>query len=287
MKPKIGIIGRGYWGSKVINYVDSYFDCVYYIGSKESDILALMEDNTVKNVMILTPIETHYGLCKLALNNYKNVFCEKPITLHTDQAFELKELAEANGLKLAVEYTFTFSKAINIVKDLTLKFGPVKYYEMNSKHLGRFMEHNVYWLLASHYLAVLDMFEDISKIEFIKRDRLFNGKVCTTGTLEFDKGRIETSLNYTGKDSTSTFYFDGATIRYNPTLLPPDSLVLTCYDYTYKALPPELINYSDSFNVDEQHNLANAIRYFYNLINNKAISNIDTAIKVTHILEDV
>lgn len=287
-KPKIGVIGRGYWGSKVIRYVSDYFDCVYHIGNNKDKLNELMLDVSVNNVMIITPIETHYELCKLALIHNKNIFCEKPITLHTDQAIELKKLATSKGLILAVEYTHTFSRSIAKVLSFCVpKYGTVKYYEMNSKHLGRFMEYNVYWLLASHFLAVLDMFEDISNFNFRTIDRLYYKGVCTTGTIEFEKGRIETSVNYTGKESNAVFYFDNVTVIYNPLLLSKNSLSITEYNNKYKAVPPELIDRETYLGFDERENLKYAVKYFYDIINGKAKSNIDTAIKITRILETI
>lgn len=287
-KPKIGVIGKGYWGSKVIRYVSDYFDCVYHIGNNKDKLNELMLDVFVNNIMIITPIETHYELCKLALTHNKNVFCEKPITLHTEQAIELKKLAASKGLILAVEYTHTFSRSIAKVLSFCVpKYGTAKYYEMNSKHLGRFMEHNVYWLLASHFLAVLDMFEDISNFNFKRIDRLHYKGVCTTGTIEFEKGRIETSVNYTGKESNTVFYFDNATVIYNPLLLFENSLSVTEYNNKYKAVPPELIDRETYLGFDEGNNLKLAVKYFYNVINGKNKSNIDTAIKITQILENI
>lgn len=288
LKPKIGIIGKGYWGSKVINYIDEYFDCKYYIGNNKQDLNTLMSDTSVKNVMIITPIETHYNLCKLSLNHNKNVFCEKPITLYTEQANELKEMAESNGLKFAVEYTHTFSKSIKKMRSCHInKYGSVNYYEMNSKHLGRFMEHNVYWLLASHFLAVLDMFEDLDNFNFRSMDRLYYNDVCTTGTIEFEKGRIETSINYIGKDSNIVFYFQNATAIYNPLFPSNKTLRIIEYNNKYKALSSELINKESYMGFDESNNLRYAIKYFYDLINSDVKSNIDTAIKITHILENI
>lgn len=288
MKPKIGVIGRGYWGSKVIKYVDDYFDCKYYTGNDKEQLRLLLNDEEVKNVMIITPIETHYDLCKLFLEHEKNVFCEKPITLHTSQATELKQLAEDKGVKLVVEYTHTFSRSINkILDNFVDKYGEIKYYEMNSKHLGRFMEHNVYWLLASHFLAVLDMFEDLNTFTFKRKDRLYYNQVCTTGTILFDKGRIETSVNYTGKESNAVFYFDNATIIYNPLLDNNHALKITEYNNKYKAVPPELIDNEFYGGFDESNNLRFSMEYFYKVLLGTAKSNLDTAIKVTKILEEL
>lgn len=287
-KPKIGVIGRGYWGSKVIRYVSDYFDCVYHIGNNKEKLNELMLDVSVNNVMIITPIETHYELCKLALIHNKNVFCEKPITLYTWQALELKKLAKDNNLILAIEYTHTFSRSIaKILSFCVPKYGQVKYYEMNSKHLGRFMEYNVYWLLASHFLAVLDMFEDIEEFSFRRVDRLHYNGVCTTGVLNFEKGRIETSVNYTGKESNITFYFENVTVIYNPLLSKEKSLSITEYNNKYKAVHSELIDKVIYVGFDERENLKYAIEYFYNIINGVVFSNIDTAIKVTKILETI
>jgi predicted dehydrogenase len=285
-KPKIGVIGKGYWGSKVINYVNNYFECAYHIGNNEVALNMLLNDSSVNNVMIITPIETHYDLCKRSLLHNKNVFCEKPITLYTDQAVELRELAKSKGLKLAVEYTHTFSRSIAKVFSFCLpEYGKIKYYEMNSKHLGRFMEHSVYWLLASHFLAVLDMFEDLGDFNFISINRLYYNDVCTTGTIEFEKGRIETSVNYTGKESNVVFYFENATVIYNSLLSEGKTLRITEYNNKYKAVSSELINKEVYGGFDESNNLKYAMEYFYKVISGKALSNIDTAIKITHILE--
>lgn len=287
-KPKIGVIGKGYWGSRVINYVNEYFDCRYYIGSDKNELNSLMMDDSINNVMVITPIETHYDLCKTAMLHNKNIFCEKPITLYVDQAIELKELSREKGLILAVEYTHTFSRSIaKILSFCVPKYGPVKYYEMNSKHLGRFMEHNVYWLLSSHFLGVLDMFEDIDAFNFKRIDRLYYNDVCTTGTLEFEKGRIETSVNYTGRESSAVFYFENATVIYNPLLQCDKTLSITEYNNKYKAGPPELIDKEIYAGFDESNNLNHAIKYFYDVINGITNSNIDTAIKITRILENI
>jgi len=287
MYTKVALIGDGYWGSKIKNYIPQFFELQYIVDSK-FDKSILWNDKEVEAVFVVTPIETHYDIVKEALLNNKHVFCEKPITLETAQAEELKVLAESRGLKLAVEYTFTFSKAIEKILSYCVgKYGPVLYYEFNSKHLGRFMEHNVYWLLASHFLAVLDMFEDLDSFNFRAVNRLFYNNVCTTGTINFEKGRIETSVNYTGKEASATFYFKNATIIYNPTLAPDEVLKITEYNNIYKAVPPQLIDNETFTNIDESNNLKYAIEYFYDLMNGTVEGNIDTAIKVTRILENI
>ena len=58
-------------------------------------------------VVIVTPNSTHYSIAKVFLENGINVVCDKPLTVTSDQARELKELAEAKGLAFCVTYTYT------------------------------------------------------------------------------------------------------------------------------------------------------------------------------------
>lgn len=56
--------------------------------------------NTVDAVYIASPHGTHYDYTKQALSLGKHVLCEKPFVLKKDQAEELFEIAEKNGLVL-------------------------------------------------------------------------------------------------------------------------------------------------------------------------------------------
>lgn len=60
----------------------------------------ILNDPEIEMVIILTPVDTHYGLIKDALNKGKHVYTEKTITVNTAQAKELIELSESKGLYL-------------------------------------------------------------------------------------------------------------------------------------------------------------------------------------------
>jgi len=131
---KVGVIGSGYWGKKVINeyyllsqkepYVkligvcdalDSAFD-----GYREklgiplltTEYLKLLHSSDIDAVHICTPNETHYQICKDALEVGKHVLVEKPMTLSPEKAYELVDLAEKKGLVLSVGHIFRFNNAL-------------------------------------------------------------------------------------------------------------------------------------------------------------------------------
>ena len=68
------------------------------------DLEALLGRHDLEAVLILTPHALHYEQVKAALEDGKHVLCEKPLSVRTDHARELVELARRNGLVLLVSY---------------------------------------------------------------------------------------------------------------------------------------------------------------------------------------
>ncbi len=131
---QVGVIGAGYWGRKVINeyYSLSQKDpgvrlrgvCDALPSAIErcrdgirielvcSDYSKFLQSPDIDAVHICTPNETHYEICKEALEGGKHVLVEKPLTLDSDEAYELIELAERRGLVLSVGHIFRFNNAL-------------------------------------------------------------------------------------------------------------------------------------------------------------------------------
>src|ERR1700678_1424782 len=110
-------------------------------------------------IAIVTPVWTHYELAKIALENGKHVFVEKPFTCTTAQAEELIELADRKNLKIMVDHTFLFTGAVRRIKEFiddgTL--GNLYYYDSTRVNLGLFQHDvNVIWDLAPHDLSIMD-----------------------------------------------------------------------------------------------------------------------------------
>jgi predicted dehydrogenase len=64
-------------------------------------------DDRIDFVVIVTPNNTHYPIAKLALQNGIHVVCDKPLTIHSSEAEDLKRLAQEKGLFFSVTYTYT------------------------------------------------------------------------------------------------------------------------------------------------------------------------------------
>ena len=59
----------------------------------------IIEDDRITAVVIATPSSSHYELSKLFLENNKDVFVEKPITLKSENAEELVKIAKSKNKK--------------------------------------------------------------------------------------------------------------------------------------------------------------------------------------------
>lgn len=277
----LALIGNGYWGSIIKKYISEFFELKYVADSK-FDKNIIWKDDEIAGVIVATPIETHYKIIKEALENGKHVFSEKPVTLKHSEACELEKIAKKNELRIGVDYVHTFSKLVGQISNYIEEIGGIKYIEMSTKHLGRFMDQDVYWLLASHHLSVLDMFMDIDKIDFKFEDHLYYNDLCTTGSIIFNGGRLDVSTNFPGKEMLINFYGEYGTIKYRPL---ENQMVVTLYNKKYKLLPKDLTEEEIIIDSDEQNNLKYAIEYFKDLIDFKADSNLSSAIKITKILE--
>lgn len=285
---EIALIGRGYWGTKLLKYIPDFFNLVYVANSKFNK-RTIWEDRRVEAVIIATPENTHYSITKEALLNNKHVFVEKPVTLHTEEALELKEIAHNNKLKICVDYVQTFSPSINFIKDNISDIGTLKSIEMSTKHLGRFLDCDVYWLLASHHLSILDMFVDLDDLEYRFFDLVHYKDICTTGVINFGnksiKGSLNVSLNYPGKEMMINFYGVNGTIKWDA--MACEVVRKTRYKKVHGALPNEMIKSDKKYSYDESHNLKYAMQYFSGVLEGKEETNIDRAIKVTRVLERV
>ncbi|SNS08455.1 scyllo-inositol 2-dehydrogenase (NADP+) [Belliella buryatensis] len=63
---------------------------------------ALLAADAAELIVIVTPNEYHFAQAKLCLEHGKHVVVDKPITIHSDEAEQLKALAEEKGLMLTV-----------------------------------------------------------------------------------------------------------------------------------------------------------------------------------------
>jgi len=139
-KVNVAVIGVGYWGKKVVSEyaqlakrssgVSLHSVCdlskenltfcegnyhVPYMTKYHKEVVACPEIDAVN---ICTSNETHYEICREALEAGKHVLVEKPMTLNSGEAYKLVDLARAKNRVLSVGHIFRFNKALEKARSL-------------------------------------------------------------------------------------------------------------------------------------------------------------------------
>jgi predicted dehydrogenase len=174
---RVGVIGYGYWGPNVVRNLYALDTCnvaalcdmnpaalqkalrTYPSLHMTTDAGEVLAAPDIDAVAIVTPVWTHYPLAKMALENGKHVFVEKPFTATAQQAEELVELADRKNLRIMVDHTFLFTGAVKKIRELIDKgvLGPLYYFDSTRVNLGLFQHDvSVVWDLAPHDLAIMD-----------------------------------------------------------------------------------------------------------------------------------
>jgi predicted dehydrogenase len=174
---RVGVVGYGYWGPNVVRNFHGLDTCEvvsvcdknaavlkrarrqYPTVQMTTDVSDILTSPDIDAVAIVTPVWTHFPLAKLALENGKHVFLEKPLTSTTEQAEALIELADRKKLKLMVDHTFLFSGPVRKIRELvdSGELGALYYFDSTRVNLGLFQHDvNVVWDLAPHDLSIMD-----------------------------------------------------------------------------------------------------------------------------------
>ncbi len=108
-------------------------------------------------ICIAAPAPVHHPLAKMFLLEGCHVFVEKPMTLSTEEAEELVELAEENDRILMVGHLLLYQPAIQFIKDYIEEgnLGQIYSFNHDRLNLGRARKvENVLWSLGVHDVAV-------------------------------------------------------------------------------------------------------------------------------------
>jgi predicted dehydrogenase len=280
---KCALIGDGYWGNILKKYISEFFELVF-IADSRTDLNILWKDTTIPIVIIATPMETHSTIVNDALVHGKHVFVEKPLSFRIDTAEHLKSLANTMNVALVTDYIYTFSPSIQYILDNYHTIGNINFIEMVIRQFGKFRFIDVFWTLASHLLAVLDMFTDISQETFEFRDEIYYGGVCTSGLILSDNATIKVSVESPHKDVYFNFYSDNGIIEYTPRKF--NTVVISHFVKEYNIHTEDMpIKTVMTKKINESNNIYYALNYFKDVIEGKKESNIDRAIKVTRTIQ--
>ena len=174
---RFGVVGYGYWGPNIVRNLEQLEETEVVAVCDKSpasrrrvqkahlnvhvtdDCGELMSNPGIDAIAVITPVWTHYEIAKLALQNGKHVFVEKPFTSSSAQAEELIELAASKNLKIMVDHTFLFTGAVKKIRQVLREnvLGKLYYYDSTRVNLGLFQHDvNVVWDLAPHDLSIID-----------------------------------------------------------------------------------------------------------------------------------
>lgn len=174
---KIGLIGYGYWGVNLLRNLIEVSSCsVEVVCDKRQERseavnenypeidVTLQDDDVFANssidaIVIATPINSHYSLTKKALLSGKHVLVEKPLSTSLAEAEELVQIANSQGLILAVDHTFLYSEPVQKIKQLVEEdeLGELQYIDSTRVNLGKFQTNaSVVWDLASHDISIIN-----------------------------------------------------------------------------------------------------------------------------------
>ena len=312
VQENVALIGYGYWGKKLYKYLKeskcfSLF-YVYFPSLQHYDISfihreyghefvasieKIWENKLVSNVVIATPINTHYAVAREALRHSKNVLVEKPLATKLNDAIDLAETARKRNLILMTEYTYTFSHALQLARQLVKEdaIGSIKSVYITFKQLGRFLAYDVFDLLGTHALSILDLFFPLDKFSFYFRPVMRTGGLVTGGLIHFDSkeyecaGYIDVNLHCPVREKKVIIYGEKGTIIYNPDS--KDTLTLTLYTRTASHKREDVVKENKTFYFDENHNIRNALQAFHEAIKTRRGDNAKRAIVIASVLEQL
>jgi len=199
----VAVVGYGYWGPNLARNVaelpelslqalcerdemrGAAFAQKFAGVPVRNELDYVLDDPDVDAVVVATPPATHHAIVKRALQAGKHVLVEKPLATTADDAYELVELAERNGLVLMPGHTFVYSPAVNTVRALLSDgvIGDVYFVTSARMNLGKYQRDGVVCDLAPHDLSILLYWLDEPVVQ-----------VATTACSVFQEGVPETAF---------------------------------------------------------------------------------------------
>ena len=121
---RIGLIGCGKQATKHISSLQTVPGIEIILSDIDADIsrnlaekesLAwkkqpdeIIDDNSIKAVVICTPTTSHASLIKEAINKKKDVFCEKPLSDSLDEVMKMRQIVNKSESIVTIGYIYRF-----------------------------------------------------------------------------------------------------------------------------------------------------------------------------------
>ena len=152
---KLGVIGAGYWGSKIVQSVGPKIS-VTVLDVKNGDH---WQNDQLDAVIIATPPDQHYTMSRWYLEQGKHVLCEKPTAVDTIEQAHLNKIAQESGSVYQAGHILLFQPSIQEMLRI-LKDHQVRHIESRRLNWGRLQTNlNLAWHLAPHDISVIDQID--------------------------------------------------------------------------------------------------------------------------------
>ena len=300
-KPKIGIVGYGYWGknqSRVfseLGVLEGVFDSQLNLTKNNSyKFYKSLEEliDAVDAIVICTPAETHYEIAKQALKKV-DVLVEKPLALRSSEVKSLMKIESKNNKLIMVGHQLHFHPAVLKMKDLIKsgEIGKIKWVYSNRLNMGKIRPYeNVLWSFAPHDISLMLEFVDskITKTE-VQGMKIINSRIEDTSLSLFEfenkvKSHIFVSWIHPFKEQRFIVVGNKGSIVFSDTDI--DKLKI----YKTKIFKNGEIN-EHSFRkvkISKKEPLKTQAEYFLKCIEERKIeiNNSEHALKVVSILEE-
>lgn len=172
MKPRIAVLGCGYWGSNHIRTLKA-LGALYAVSdanaaraegfASEQDCLAIEPErlftrDDIDAIVLALPPQFHAKAAEQAVSHGKDVLVEKPIALNVEDAVREVRAAEEHERVFMVGHVLRFHPAFEKLKSLVDEgdLGQVRYIHSHRLGLGKFhTENDALWDLAPHDLSMI------------------------------------------------------------------------------------------------------------------------------------
>ncbi len=118
----------------------------------------ILEDASIRAVVVATPSATHYALARRALLADKDVLVEKPLALRLADARALVALARRRRRVLMVGHVLEYHPGVRRLRALVSsgRLGRLRYLYSNRLNLGKVRkEENILWSFAPHDVSLM------------------------------------------------------------------------------------------------------------------------------------
>ncbi|MGM0650778.1 MAG: Gfo/Idh/MocA family protein [Bacteroidota bacterium] len=174
---RVGIIGYGYWGDKLVRNVleNGNFQLIKIADTDPSRLKLfkkhhphiastlhpgeIINDKSIDCIIIATNPSSLFELGYKALEKGKHVLIEKPVSSSPDKIIKLKNLAEANGLTIMADLTFLYNGVVRKIKEIVDDgyLGKILFIDSTRVNFCTFQgDINVLWDLGTHDVSIIN-----------------------------------------------------------------------------------------------------------------------------------